>query len=71
MPRQTSDLIALILASVVALVVLLTAITLLYLTVTHPERDTATGVDAMGKIISVLVGALVGFMAGRRVNGHS
>lgn len=73
MPRQTADVIALILAIVVAVVVLLTAVALLYIEVTHPDQDTGKAADAIGRIISVLVAALVGYMAGRVTkngNGH-
>lgn len=67
MPRQTADIVALILALVVAVVTVLTAVVLLYLAVTSPEQDMAGAADAVGRIVGVLVGALVGYMAGRRV----
>jgi hypothetical protein len=70
MPKATADLVALILAAVVAIVVTLTAITLLWLAATGQERDVSNAADAIGRIISVLVGALVGYMAGRKVNGN-
>lgn len=68
MPRRTADVIALVLALVVALVVLLTTVTLLWLKVTNPSSDTGQAADAIGRITSVLVAALVGYMAGRRVD---
>ncbi len=71
MPQQTADIIALILAIVVAAVTLLMGLTLLYVSVTNPDQDVSIAIDAMGRILSVLVSALVGYMAGRRVtNGH-
>jgi hypothetical protein len=69
MPHQTADVIALILAVVVAIVVITTTLALLYIEVTHPDQDTISAADAIGRIISVIVAALVGYMAGRRVNG--
>jgi hypothetical protein len=66
MPRETADLIALILTLVVAVVVVLTAITLLWLELTMPEQDTTGAVDIVSRIVGVLVAALVGYMAGRR-----
>ncbi len=69
MPRRTADLIALLLACVVSLVVLATAFTLLYISITNPRQDTGYAADAISRIISVLVAALVGYMAGRRMNG--
>jgi hypothetical protein len=68
MPKQTADTVALILAIVVAVVTLLTALTLAYTKIVHPEINGDQAFDAMGRIISVLVGALVGYMAGRRVD---
>jgi hypothetical protein len=53
---------------VVAVVTLLTALTLAYTKIVHPEINGDQAFDAMGRIISVLVGALVGYMAGRRVD---
>lgn len=70
MPRQTADLVALILAGVVALTVLGTAVVLLYVEIRSPDQDTSGAAEAISRIISVLVAALVGFMAGRRVNGN-
>lgn len=71
MPRQTADLVALILAVVVAVVVITTALALLYTTFAHPGQDTSYAAEQISRIISVLVAALVGYMAGRRVSGHS
>jgi hypothetical protein len=70
MPRQTADLIALILAVVVAIVVVATAVTLLYVQVIHPGQAVDAAADFVSRITSILVAALVGYMAGRRVNGH-
>ncbi len=67
MPRQTADLIALVLAATVAGVTIATAIVALYVIVVHPEQDVVRLLDAIGRVIGVLTGALVGYMAGRRV----
>jgi uncharacterized membrane protein YqjE len=66
-PRQTADLIALVLAATVAGVTIATAIVTLYVIVVHPEQDVVRLLDAIGRVIGVLTGALVGYMAGRRV----
>ena len=68
--RQGADTVALILAVVVAVVVIATTAAVLYIKVTHPDQDTMSAVEAIGRIVSVLVAALVGYMAGRRVNGN-
>lgn len=70
MPRQTADLVALILVLVVAAVVIATSLTILYITLTNPTQDIVRAVDAIGRIISVIIAALVGYMAGRRINGN-
>lgn len=69
MPKQTADWIALLLAGVVAIVVILTSLFLLYVQLVHPGQDTEYAAEQISRIISVLVAALVGYMAGRRVNG--
>lgn len=73
MPHQTADVIALILALVVAVVVVATAVTLLAVELLHPDQDTIGAAEAIGRIVSVLIAALVGYMAGRaaKPNGGS
>lgn len=71
MPKQTPDLVALILACIVAAVTLLTALTLLFVSVVRPEQDVSRAAEAIGNILGVLIAALVGYLAGRRVsNGN-
>ena len=69
MPRSTADTIALILALVVAIVVIATALVMLYIQITNPEQDVVKAADAIGRIVSVIVASLVGYMAGRQTNG--
>jgi uncharacterized membrane protein len=71
MPRQTADLIALLLAATVSLIILSTAFVLLYLEVVNPDQDTAQAGETISRIVSVIIAALVGYMAGRaRRNGN-
>ncbi len=63
MPRQTADLIALILAVVVAIVIVLTTVVLLWLSINGQQASLAA--DAISRFISVIIAALVGYMAGR------
>jgi len=67
MPRQTADTVALILAGVVAIVIVATTLTLLYLAVVGSDADVSLASDAISRFISVIIAALVGYMAGRRV----
>lgn len=69
-PQNTADLIALILAGILGVVVITTTIALLYISATNPEQDIARAGEAIGRIIAVIVAALVGYMAGRRINGN-
>ena len=67
MPRQTADLVALILVIVVAIVVVVTALTLLYIEITNPRQNTSGAGEFVSRVVSVMIAALVGYMAGRRV----
>ena len=69
-PQNTADLVALILAVIVAITVVGTAIVLLYVELRSPDQDTSAAADFVSRVVSVLVAALVGFMAGRRINGN-
>jgi hypothetical protein len=70
-PKKTADLVALILAVVVAVVVILTAVTLLWISVNNPQQDIVGAADAIGRIVGTIVAALVGYMAGRATaNGN-
>lgn len=70
MQRPIGDLIALLLTGVVALAVGGTVLVLLWNELTIPGYNASDAADAMGKIISTLIGALVGYMAGKRSNGN-
>ena len=69
MPRNTADTVALILTGVVAIVTVITAMALLYVSIVSPGQDITRAAEAVSRILSVLIAALVGYMAGRRVNG--
>lgn len=69
--RQTADLVALMLAGIVAVAVIGTVLVILWNELTIPGYDASAAADGIGKIVSTLVGALVGYMAGRRVNGKN
>lgn len=70
MKRSTADIIALILAVLVAVVVLMATAASLWIAINYPTDRVLVALDAVSKLINVLVGALIGFMAGRRLNGH-
>ena len=69
--RRGPDTVALILTVTVAVVVIGTAAVVLILEVLRPQQGHAAATEAIGRIVSVLVAALVGYMAGRAsVNGN-
>lgn len=65
MPKQTADLIAIIFALVVAFAVVTTTAALLWIKLTRPAQDTLYAAEVVSRFVSVLVAALVGYMAGR------
>ncbi len=72
MQRETADLVALILVCVVAIVIVSTTLALLYIALSGSDTSVAYAADAISRFVSVIIAALVGYMAGRRINnGHS
>lgn len=63
--RQAADLVALVLVSVVAVVIISTTIGLLFIAVTGSDADMGIAADAISRFVSVIIAALVGYMAGR------
>ncbi len=65
MPRETADTIALVLVVVVAIVIVATTAALLYIAITGSDQDTGFAADAISRFVSVIIAALVGYMAGK------
>ena len=63
--RSTADLVVLITVAVLALVVLLTGGGIFALAVLAPERDLSGAVAAYGNFVGTLLGAVLGYAAGR------
>jgi Na+/H+ antiporter NhaA len=68
--RPTPDLIVLALTGVVILVLVFTTITLLVEAIWYPDHGEAEVAKRIGQILSSLVAAIVGYLAGRGVNGR-
>jgi uncharacterized membrane protein len=66
--RDTADTVALILALVVAIVIVLTTVVLLWLSITGTANNTSVAAEAISRFVSVIIAALVGYMAGRHVD---
>jgi len=71
MPTHPADIVALILAVVVAITVVITVLVVGWVTINQPDEDLSDAADAIGRIVGVIVAALVGYMAGRKVSNGS
>lgn len=65
--RPTPDLIVLGLTVLVAIVLIAVTITLIVSEFWHPERDLGQLADRIATILSSLIAAIVGYLAGRGV----
>jgi hypothetical protein len=62
--RPTGELVVLIFAAALGSVLVAFGTGIVILELTHPEVDTTTSVAALGNVITVLAGAIVGYLAG-------
>ena len=63
--RPSSELVMIILATTVAVLLVVSVIMVGVLEITHPESDTKGAVSSITNTITLLVGAVVGYLAGR------
>ena len=63
--RSVVEIIAIVLTIVLAVVILGSGAAIAVIEVVHPKTDTSDGVDALGRVVSVILGALLGVLAGR------
>jgi hypothetical protein len=66
--RPATELMLLMVTGTVCVLLLLFAIGITAIEVTHPESDTGKGIQALSTVISTLLGAILGLLAGRA--GH-
>lgn len=66
MTRQASELVVLMLAGAVAAVLVLSVVLIGVLELAQPGVDTRAAVAGVQAMITVLVGVVVGYIAGRR-----
>jgi hypothetical protein len=62
--RPTPELVLLIFATLVGLTVLLTGAGLFIVQAIHPELDMRSAIASLGQTITLIVGAVVGYLAG-------
>lgn len=65
--RPTSDLIVLFLAGMIGVAVLLGVLGLVALKIAQPDEDIDSSVKVIGDVLTVALGAVVGFVGGRAV----
>jgi hypothetical protein len=65
--RPASDLVMIVIAATIAIMLLLSAFSILLIELIHPETDTDPIVRVETEILAVLTGAVVGFLGGRSV----
>lgn len=63
--RATADVVVIILAVLIGLSILLSGAAVFVLEILHPEYDTSVAVETSGELMAVIVGAVVGYIAGR------
>jgi len=63
--RSTIDIVVIILSSTVGIVLVLSCIGVLILRIARPEADVSRGAEAIGGMMTTMIGALVGFVGGR------
>lgn len=63
--RTMTDFVVFCFVSIVALLLLVAGVGVSILAFTNPDRDTSTTVSALADIVTTLIGALVGFIAGK------
>lgn len=68
--RPTSDLIVIFLAGMIGVAVLLGVLGLIALKIAQPDEDIDTSVKVVGDILTVALGAVVGFVGGRAVGAN-
>ncbi len=71
--KPTADLIVIFLAALVGIIMLLMSITLIVVEIWYPDHDITTLATRVGTLTSSLIGAIIGYLAGRGVtpNGKS
>lgn len=63
--RPTADIILLILTGLISLSILLTGAGIFMLALFHPTADLSVAFNAIGSVLTLLTGTVVGYLAGR------
>lgn len=63
--KPTHEIVLLVLVCTLAATVLLTGAGIFIVALIQPERDTSTSIALLGNVVASLLGAVLGYMAGR------
>jgi hypothetical protein len=68
--RSTLDVVVLLLTGTMCAVIVITAAGLVVLELAADDPDTTAAAQGVGHWVSVILGAVLGLVIGRRSNGH-
>jgi hypothetical protein len=68
--RETREVVLIVFAVTIAAVVVSAVVGLLAIELVHPETDTYNALNAVWNVAALMLGAVVGYLFGRRRNGH-
>ena len=69
--RSTADLAILVLVALIAVIMIIATVTVAIIEIkTGGDADSKTIVSLITNVVKVLIGAIVGYVAGRAVNHH-
>lgn len=60
-----TDVVVLVFASIVTIILMSTAITTTVITIVYPKRDVTAATEGLTDVVTTLIAALVGFVAGK------
>jgi len=63
--RSTIDIVVIIMAMTVGFVLAISVLGILILRITRPEADVSSGATAIGRMVELLITALIAFVGGR------
>lgn len=69
--RPTADLVVLYLAGVVGTILIITTLAVIFIALFHPQADEGRVIQRIGTLVSNIIGAIIGYMAGRGVTTSS
>ena len=63
--RPTADLVVLFLAGVIGVILIITTLACIWIAIFNPHADESRVIQRIGSLLANMLGAIVGYMAGR------